>query len=254
MPSRSSTADPENVTQVISLPEPPELKRLARIAGVLYLIIGILGGFAVGYVFPSVYVPGDAATTAANVAANAGLVRAAVLAGLLQATTFVFLAMFLYLLLKGVNKNVARAMVIVVAIATSILCLNAVFQFAAMKVASDASYVAAFGAEGDALVLLLLDAWHYGFLIAQIFCGLWLISLGYLAYRSRIFLKALGVVLVVGGFAYLLDLLVAFLLTDLFRQIHIFFAVASTIAEIGMVLSLLWIGFGASRRANSAAT
>jgi hypothetical protein len=243
------------VTQVISLPEPPELKRLARIAGVLYLLVGILGGFAVWYVFPSVYVPGDAASTAANVAANPGLVRAAVLAGLLQATIFVLLAMFLYLLLKGVNKNVARAMVIVVAVATSIMCLNEVLRFAAMKVASDESYVAAFGTGGsDALVLLLLDSWHYGFLIAQIFCGLWLISLGYLAYKSGIFLKALGVLLVVGGVSYLLDLLVALLLTDLFRQIHTLFAIASAIAEIGMVVSLLWIGLGPSRRANSAAT
>ena len=233
----------------------PSQTRLARIAGFLYLIVGIFGGFAVGYANPSLYVPGDAATTAANVAANPGLVRAAVLADLLQATTFVFLAMFLYLLLKGVHKNVAGAMVILVAIATSIMCLNEVFQFGALLVAGDASYVAAFGAEGsDALVMLLMDLFHYGFLIAQIFFGLWLVPLGYLAYRSGIFLKALGVVLVVGGISYLLDLLVAFLLPDLSRQIHSFFAIAPAIAEIGMVLSLLWIGFRPTRRTDSVAT
>jgi hypothetical protein len=43
-------------------------KRLARIAGLLYLIVGIFGGFAVGYVTPMLYVPGDAATTAGNMA------------------------------------------------------------------------------------------------------------------------------------------------------------------------------------------
>src|SRR5688500_1830176 len=98
-------------------------KRLARIAGLLYLIVGIFGGFAVGYVTPMLYVPGDAATTAGNVVANAGLVRIGVLADLLQATVFVFLGMTLYLLLRHVHKNAATAMVILVAIAATIMCL-----------------------------------------------------------------------------------------------------------------------------------
>ena len=48
------------------------------------IIVGIFGGFAVGYVTPMLYVPGDAATTTGNVVANAGLVRFSVLADLLQ--------------------------------------------------------------------------------------------------------------------------------------------------------------------------
>jgi len=174
-------------------------KRLARVAGLLYLIVGIFGGFAIAYVTARVYVPGDAATTAGNVRANAGLVRIGVIADLLQATIFVFLAMVLYVLLKDVNQNVARAMLILVAIATTMMCLNEVFQFAAVLVATDGSYVAAFGTAGaNALVMLLLDMHHYGFLIAQIFFGLWLVPLGYLAYTSGLFPKALGVVLIAG--------------------------------------------------------
>jgi hypothetical protein len=179
-------------------------KRLARIAGLLYLIVGIFGGFAIAYVTAKVYIPGDAATTAENVVANSGLVRVGVIADLLQATVFVFLAMALYNLLKDVNKNVARAMVILVAVATTIMCLNEVFQFAAVLVATDGSYVAAFGTAGaHVLVLLLLDMHHYGFLIAQIFFGLWLVPLGYLAYTSGMFPKALGVVLIMAGVSYL---------------------------------------------------
>ncbi len=41
-------------------------KRLARIAGVLYLLIGIFAAFAY-FVDKKVYVAGDAATTAGNV-------------------------------------------------------------------------------------------------------------------------------------------------------------------------------------------
>jgi hypothetical protein len=98
-----------------------------------------------------------------------------------------------------VNKNAARAMVLLVAIATTLMCLNEVFQFAAVLLASNGSYAAAFGAAGsNALVMLLMDSHHYGFLIAQIFFGLWLVPQGYLAYTSALFPKALGVVLIVG--------------------------------------------------------
>ena len=44
---------------------PTSPKRLARIAGVLYLLVGIFGGFAQGFVYPKIYVAGDAAATAA---------------------------------------------------------------------------------------------------------------------------------------------------------------------------------------------
>src|SRR5947208_15212273 len=80
-------------------------KRLARIAGVLYLFVGIFGGFAEGYVGPKMYVAGDAFATAANVVANASLVRLGVVSDLLDQTFFVFLALTLYVLLRHVPPS-----------------------------------------------------------------------------------------------------------------------------------------------------
>lgn len=230
-------------------------KRLARIAGVLYLIVGIFGGFALAYVSPLVYVPGDATATAAKVAANADLVRVGVLADLLQATVFVFLAMTLYLLLARVHRNVATAMVILVAIATTIMCLDKVFQFAALRVTTDPSYASALGVAGsNALVLLLLDIHNYGYLIAQIFFGLWLVPLGYLAYTSKMFPRALGVVLIAAGISYVLDLLVAFVSPELSRTVHTYFAILPTIAEVWMLGYLLVFGVRSAPGDGRAAT
>jgi len=149
----------------------------------------------------------------------------------------------LYILLKHVNKSVARAMVVLVVLATGIICLNAVFQFEGLRVATDTSYAAAFGVAGsNALALLLLDTQHYGTLAAQVFFGLWLVPLGYLAFKSGWFAKWLGVVLVVGGACYLVDLLAAFLAPDLGKEIQSFVVIPSAIAEISMVVYLLVIG------------
>ena len=217
-------------------------KRLARIAGVLYLGVAITGGFAEGFVEPRMYVAGNAAATAGNVVANSGLVRMAVVAELLDYIFLVFLAMTLYILLKHVHKSVARAMLVFVALAAAIVSLNAVFLFEGLQVATDSSYEAVFGTAGsNALVLLLLDLQHYGLLIGQVYFGLWLVPLGYLAYRSGMFPKALGVVLVVAGVCYLVDLFVAFLAPDI-GDIRAFLLIPVIIAEVWMLGYLLVIG------------
>ncbi len=175
------------------------------------------------------YAAGNAAATAGNVVANAGLVRLGVVSDLLDQTILVFLGLTLYLLLKHVNKSVAMAMVVLVAIGAGIVCLNTVFEFEGLRVATGAVNLAAFGTAGsNALVLLLLDTQHYGIFIAQIFFGLWLVPLGYLAYKSAgWFPKWLGVLLIVGGVCYLVDLLAQFLVPDFGQEIHTFIVIPS---------------------------
>jgi hypothetical protein len=218
-------------------------KRLARIAGVFYLLVGIFGGFAEGFGDPKMYVAGDPGATAGNVVANSGLVRMIVVAHLLNGIFFVLTAMTLYVLLQHVHKAAARAMLVLVALAVAITSLNAVFQFEGLQVATNSTYAAALGSAGsNALVLLLLDIQHYGTLSAQVFFGLWLAPLGYLAYRSGLFPKALGIVLILAAVCYLVDLLAAFLLPDFAEQIHPFTVIVPAIAEIWMVLYLLLVG------------
>ena len=217
-------------------------KRIARIAGVLYLLVAIFAGFAYD-VCTKLYVAGDAATTAGNVAANSGLVRMAVVADIVQATTWVFLALALYQLLKHVHPGAAQAMVILVAIGAGIVCLNIIFEFEGMRVATDSSYATTLGIDGaNALVLILLDIQHYGLSSASVFYGLWLVPLGYLVYKSGMFPKTLGVALIVVCVCYHANLLAAFLAPDLGAVIHGYLSIPIWVFELWMVLYLLLIG------------
>jgi hypothetical protein len=232
---------PENST--VSSP-----KRLARIAGLLYLVVGILGGFAFAGVYSKMYVAGDAATTASNLAANAGLVRVGVAADLIQVVVWVFLSMTLFALLRHVNAYAARAMVVLVAIGAAISFFNILFEFEGMRVATDQGYLAAVGSAGSsALAMLLLDLQHYGYAIAGIFFGLWLMPLGYLAFKSGMFPKALGIVLVVGGASYLVDTLAAFVAPGLTATIHPVAALLGGVAEISTLGYLLVKGVRSPR-------
>ena len=131
-------------------------KRLARIAGSLYLIV------------------------ADNIRASATLFRLGFVSDLVQATCFLLTAMALYLLLKHVNTLVASAMVTFVAVSVAIMCLNLLNQFVALSIATGEGYSSVFGSAGsDELAMLFVDMHHDGYLLAQMFFGLWLLPLGY---------------------------------------------------------------------------
>jgi hypothetical protein len=227
-------------------------KRLARTAGVLYLLVALFGGFAEGFLEPAMYVPGDAAATTENVVGNAGLVSLGVVSDLVNQAVFVFLALTLYILLKHVHHSAARAMVVLVTVATGIASLNVVFEFAGLQVATGAVDLSSLGSEGsDGIVLLLLDTQHYGLLIAQIFFGLWLVPLGYLAHKSGWFPKPLAVLLVVAAGCYLVDVLTAFLVPDFNQLIHAFIIIpVVAIAEIWIAGYLLTIGVNTNKMSN----
>ena len=134
-------------------------------------------------------------------------------------------------------------MVVLVAIGAGIVCLNNVFEFEGMRVATESSYAAAIGSEGsNALVLMLLDTQHYGGSIVSVFYGLWLVPLGYLAYKSGLFPKALGVALIAACVCYHANLLAAFLAPALGIAIHDYLSIPIWIFELWMVLYLLIIG------------
>ena len=217
-------------------------KRIARIAGVLYLIVAIFAAFPYS-MFNGLYIAGDAAATAANVVAKAGVVRIAVVSDFVMVTAWVFLALTLHRLLKHVHPGAAQTMMVFVAIGAGIVSLNTVFEFEGMRVAIDSTYAAALGTGGaNALVLMLLDIQRYGGLASSVFMGLWLVPLGYLAYMSGMFPKSLGVALITVCVCYHAKLLAAFLAPDLWTMIQGYVSIPIWVFELWMVLYLLIIG------------
>lgn len=211
--------------------------RLARRAGLLYLVVAVLGGFA-HVVRLQVYEPGNAATTAANLVANASLVRLSFVADLLQNLVWLCLALVLHRLLAHAGRYLAGAMVIFVVVSAGIACLNLVHQLGALLVVTTPAYATALGPVGaDGVALLLMNLQHDGYLIAQV-TWLWLFALGLLGYRSGMFPRPLALVLMLSTVCYLVDALLQFL--ALGREIPVaVFAVPETLSEVALLLYLL---------------
>ena len=192
-----------------------EINKTARIAGFLYLLMTPFGIFGLMYVPAILIVPGDAAATASNILASSSLFRAGIVSALIVQLIGILVVLYLYKLLKPVNKNLAALMVIFILVGAPIAMLSELNHFAALLLLSGADYLKAFTSDQQqTLVPLFLDLHEHGINIAGIFWGLWLFPMGYLVYRSGYIPGILGILLMIGCFGYLFDSFAFFLFPD----------------------------------------
>jgi hypothetical protein len=189
-------------------------KRIARLAGLLYLAIIVLAGFSEGAVRATMIVPGDAAATAANIRASELLFRAGFVADLMAFLSDAAVSVLLYVLLRPVNRTVSLLAAVFRLLAhPAIAAVNLLNHFGALVLATGAGYLSALEADQlDALALLAMDMHSYGYLIGGAFFGVHLLLLGWLVIRSEMFPSALGFLVVLAAAGYLVESFGMFLL------------------------------------------
>ncbi|SRR6266511_4589574 len=210
----------------------------ARVAGVLYVLMGVTAPFTLIYIPRKLIVPGNASATASNILASEMLFRIGIVAALISSVAFVFLVMTLYRLLSGVSKTHASVMVMLVLVSVAIGFVNEVNNIAALIVFRGADFLSAFGKpQLDALGMLFLRLRGQGLVVNEIFWGLWLFPFGMLVMRSGFLPRILGVLLIVNGFAYLAASLTSLVLPAYAGVVNRF----ALIAETGELWIMLWL-------------
>lgn len=179
------------------------IRNPGRFAGLLYVLVSIPGVFALIYVPSKLIVSGNASATANNIASYEELFRLGIACQLISQILFLWVALVLYDLLKGVNQRHAALMLTLIVISIPIALLNELNAFAALIMVRGAEFLSVFDKpQRDALAMLFLKLHSYGFDVAAIFWGLWLFPLGLLVYRSGSLPRVLGVLLIVNCFTY----------------------------------------------------
>src|SRR5205809_1836251 len=214
-------------------------KNPGRFAGLLYLLTSIVGFFAMGYVPRKLLVHGNAAATASNIAASETLFRLGIAAQLIGMAGFIFVAVALYDLLKGVNRRHASLMVTLIVVSIPIVFLNELNSIAALALVRGADFLSIFEKpQREALAMLCLNLHHHGIVVPEIFWGLWLFPLALLVYRSRFLPRFLGVWLIINGFAYLTMSLTGLLLSQ-YEDMVSNIAFPALLGEMAIMLWLL---------------
>jgi len=215
-------------------------KQTARLAGVLYLVMGLAGAFSIAYIPKTFVVQGDAAATAGNILSSPMLYRFGIVADLINQAVFIWLALVLYDLLKDVNRRHARLMVAFVLAQAAMSFAIMITQIAPLVLLSGADYLSVFEKpQLDAAVLGILTLRARAIIALGTYMGLWLLPFGALVYRSRFIPGIIGVLLIVAGCAYVVSTMTFFLLPVYFRFSSMFMMLAAAAGEVSILGWLL---------------
>ena len=181
------------------------LQTYARIAGVLFLISMVAGGFGEFYAPTTLIVKGDATATAANIIAHDSFFRLGFAAYLVEAICDIALSLVFYRLLRPVQKDVALLAAFFGLVSTAVFAGCELFYFAPSFILGGADYLKTFSPDQlNTLSLLSLQFYGYG---GMIFLGLYGIATGiraYLIYQSGYLPRFLGVIMGLAGLGFVL--------------------------------------------------
>ncbi len=176
----------------------------ARAAGVLLLLSVVAGAFGEAYVPSRLIAPADATLTAQNVRQLGFLFRAGFAAYLVEAVCDVGLALVFYVLLRPVRQNIALLSAFFGLVATAAFAVAELFYLAPLLLTGRAGYLGTFSpSQLDTLILLSLKLYTFGARAFMLLYGVACLLRGYLLFRSHYVPRALGALLALAGFGFI---------------------------------------------------
>jgi hypothetical protein len=231
--------------------ETPALALRTRRAGVLWLLATVTGGWALSYVRGHLYVPGDAVATANAILANTMTFRWAITAALVSQVLLLFLALELYRVFAPVERGLSRVLLVSAVLTVGLACANQLPNLVALLLLGSDAYLQTFtDAQRQTLALVLLRVQNgLGQGLLEIFWTPYYVAFGLLALRTRALPRVLGVLLVVMGVGFAINILDK-LLAPTFHPV-LFTRSAMVLGALGGIPTMLWLlvrGFAAPVR------
>jgi hypothetical protein len=226
-------------------------KNLARIAGLLYLIVIATGLFAEVFVRQALKVSGDALATANNIHSSEMLFRCGFVADLINFVCGLPCVLIIYFLFKRINKFLLQLALIFVIIQTAIIAVNLLNQISSLLILSNNAYLKTFQPNQlAALSQLSLNIQGVGYAIGLVFFGFYCLLVGYVIFKSKMVPKFLGILYIISGIGYLMNSFIMLLSKGFGNPIFAYFAIPIFIGELSFCLWLLIKGVDNSKYFN----
>lgn len=217
-----------------------EIRKIARMAGVLYLIIIISGLFSEMFVRSGIIVHNDFQATANNILEKESLFRVGFISDLIMVMSDVGVALLFYILLKPVNRGLSMLAAFFRLAQATVIGINLLNFFMPLLILGNGEHSQSFSIEQlNSLSSLFLEAHTYGYLISGVFFGFSCIILGFLIFRSPNFPKWLGVLVVSAGASYLIDSSTNFLAPGFATYSEYLVVSIAVVSELSLCLFLL---------------
>jgi hypothetical protein len=215
-------------------------KVTARIAGACYLALAITGAAGFIVVRPMLYVPGDAALTARNLAQKVALDQVCVTLELGIALTQALTAIAFYKLFRKLDAVAAVAIAGFGIVNATLILISAACITTAVAVAGNVSLAPAGDMVATSQLLFEMSSRVWG--VGALFFGLWLVPMGCVPITTGIMPKALGWTLIVGGVGYVISGFVSSAFRSAPRWLVDGLTVPASVGELWTIAYLLAVG------------
>lgn len=220
----------------------PTRRSAALIAGYCYVALFVLGISANFLVREQLVEAGDPAATFQNVADATTLVRLAIVAFIAAFVLDVLVAWALFHVFRPAGTAVSTLTAWFRIVYTVFLGVAVVFLFAALELVGEDAHAAALDqAVRESHTMLALDAFNVAWLIGLTCFGVHLALLGMMSIRSSVAPRALGIVLIVAGGAYVFDTLAYSLVSTYSDHEAVFTAIVALPAVLAEAALMVWL-------------
>jgi hypothetical protein len=220
----------------------------ARIGGLLYLIIIVIGLFEEAFVRDRLIVSGDAAKTAANLLSHQFLWRFHIAAELVLLICATALLMIFVVLLRPVSKDLVLLAAFFNLVSIGVEATVTLYPLGALFPLGNAGYLKAFAPEQlFALTTLSLKSHTYGFGVSLIFFGCFCVIVGHLIFRSGYLPKIIGILMQIAGLCYLVNSFTLILAPAVASRLFPAILLPAFVGEASLCLWLLVKGVNVQR-------
>lgn len=219
------------------------IRQAAVIAGTTILAMAILAGFAYGFAFDRLIVPGNAELTASSIIASQTLFRTAIFSFLIVLLCDVLAAWSLNVFLRQVSKELSLLAASLRLIYAGMLGVAILNYTTILLLIQGSDYLRVFEqGQINAIILLLANAFNGIWAAGLVVFGFHLLTLGYLVLRSGYVPKVFGLLLIIAALCYLTSNSASLLFSNYSRYkgtVDMLLSLPMVIGELGFCVWLL---------------
>jgi len=215
-------------------------KKLARIAGLFYLLVIASGLFAEIFVRQKLRIQADPLAIAEHLKKSEMLSRLGLVADLFNFVCGLPAVLIIYVLFKPVNKFLMSLAMLFVIVQTAVIATNLMNQVSPLLLLGNNAYLDTFTpGQRAGLSMYALDLQAQGYGIGLVFFAFYCMIVGYLIWNSTLVPRILGLLYALAGISYLANSIIMIASKDFANPLFPYFAIISFVGELSLCLWLL---------------
>ncbi|XMB66612.1 DUF4386 domain-containing protein [Mycoplasmatota bacterium zrk1] len=217
------------------------LKQQTRLAGILYILLILLGPFIIIYIPSMIIVEGNASQTVENLLANETLFRIGIFGEVLIFSIEILMVTTLYIIFRRVNRYYSLIGAISRFGMVAIMGVNVIIYLAILSIIRNPEFLIGFSGEQlDTLVLLLFNIHENTVFVWGVFFAIHLAILGYLIFISEFAPKVIGYLIMIGSLGHIFDSLRVFFNMENSILLTVF-SILLLVSFIGELSFTIWL-------------